>query len=106
MTTVFKTKDLVVPASVRRRAGIRAGDKLEFKVSRGVITIAPKVPGANDEYSPAQRRVIDARLAKSEEDIKQGRVYGPFLTAEEMAASIEANLKMMRAAKRKTKPAG
>ncbi len=34
MTIVVKKKtDLVVPASVQHRAGIRAGDRLEFKVS-------------------------------------------------------------------------
>jgi hypothetical protein len=60
---------------------------------------------ADDEYTSAQRRIIDARLAKSDEDIRHGRVFGPFDTAEEMAASIEANIEGLRAAKRKTKPA-
>ena len=32
-----------------------------------------KFPSADGEYTPAQRRVIDARLAKSDEDIKLGR---------------------------------
>ena len=63
------------------------------------------IPSADDEYTPEQRRIIDARLAKAGEDVKHGRVYGPFNTAEEMAASIEANLKKLRAAKRRTKPA-
>ncbi len=106
MTTVFKEKELIVPSGIRRQAGIKQGDRLEFKVSGGVITILPTRPTADDEYTPAQRRIIDAQLAESEEDIRQGRVYGPFNTAEEMAASIEANIKSMRAAtKRKPKPA-
>ena len=49
--------------------------------------------------------LIDARLAKSEEDLKKGRTFGPFTSAKEMAASIEANIKKMRAAKRTAKPA-
>ena len=61
-------------------------------------------PSADDEYTPAQRRIIDARLAKSDEDIKHHRVHGPFNTAEEMAASIEANIKKLRRAKKTTKP--
>jgi len=69
-----------------------------------VITIVPKLPTADDEYTPQQRRSIDARLAKADEDIKHGRVYGPFSTADEMAASIEANIKKLRAARRKAKP--
>jgi bifunctional DNA-binding transcriptional regulator/antitoxin component of YhaV-PrlF toxin-antitoxin module len=99
MTIVVKKKtDLVVPSSVQRRAGIRAGDRLEFKVSGGVISILPKRPSADDAE---QRRGIDARLAKADEDIKHGRVYGPFNTAGEMAASIEANIKKLQAARRK-----
>ena len=50
------------------------------------------------------RRVIDARLAKADLDIKEGRVYGPFDTADEMANSIETNLKKLRAAKRRAVP--
>jgi len=49
------------------------------------------------EYTPLQRRMIDARLAKADEDLRLGRVYGPFNSAQEMAASIEANIKKMRA---------
>ena len=103
--TVKNNTDLIVPLSVRRRAGIKAGDRLEFKVSGGVITIVPKPPAADDEHTPEQRRMIDARLAKADEDIQRGRVYGPFNTAEEMAAFIEANIEKRRAAKRKAKPA-
>jgi bifunctional DNA-binding transcriptional regulator/antitoxin component of YhaV-PrlF toxin-antitoxin module len=106
MTIVVKKRtDLVVPTSVQRRAGIKAGDRLEFKVSGGVITIFPKRPRADDEYTPEQRRSIDARLARADEDIKHGRVYGPFNTAEEMAASIEDNIKNLRTARREAKPA-
>jgi len=102
---VKKQKELVVPTSVQRRAGIRTGDRLEFKVSGGVISILPKRPRTEDDYTPEQRRNIDARLAKADEDIKHGRVYGPFNTADEMAASIEANIKKLRAVRRKAKPA-
>jgi len=70
-----------------------------------VITVTPKLPNADEEYTPGQRRIIDARLAKADNDIRAGRVYGPFNTAEEMAASIEANIKKLRVAKRKAKPA-
>jgi hypothetical protein len=62
-----------------------------------------KFPTANDDYTPSQRRIVDARLAESDEDIKHRRIYGPFNTAEEMAASVEANIRRLRAAKRQTK---
>ena len=40
MTVIVKNKTgLVIPPSVQRRAGIRTGDRLEFKVSARSITI-------------------------------------------------------------------
>jgi len=69
---------LVVPWRMLHRAGFKPGDKLEFKVSAGAITIIRKLPTADDEYTPEQRRVIDACLAKADADIKAGRVQGPF----------------------------
>jgi len=103
--TVKQRADLVVPVRLQRQAGIKPGDQVELKVAGGVITIIPKLHRADDEYTPEQRRIIDARLAKADEDIEHGRVYGPFNTADEMAASIEAKIKKLRAAKRKAKPA-
>jgi hypothetical protein len=50
---------------------------------------------------PAQRKLIDARLAKAEKEIKQGRTYGPFDTAEAMIRSMKEELKK-RAANKKT----
>jgi bifunctional DNA-binding transcriptional regulator/antitoxin component of YhaV-PrlF toxin-antitoxin module len=107
MTVAVKNNNkvpLVVPPAVRRKAGFKSGEEIEFRASGGRIIILPKLPTATDEYTPAQRRAIDARLAKSDLDIQQGRMYGPFDTAEHMAASIEMNLKKLRATKRKAAP--
>ena len=79
MTVVVKDKKrLVVPPSVSRRAGIKPGDRLEFKVSGGIINIIPILPSADDEYTPAQRQVIDAQLRQA----AKGPYYGPFETAD------------------------
>ena len=87
MTVIVKPNaDLVVPRSVRRRAGIKTGDRLEFKVSGGAINIVRKSPSADDEYTPRQRRAVDQALAEGTEDIKKGRLHGPFETH---AAMIE-----------------
>src|SRR5713226_2288661 len=111
-TRIQHKGQVTIPTRVREQAGLGKGDLVEFSYQRGKIVITPKVvidrskfPSADAEYTPAQRRIVDARLAKSDEDIKRGRVYGPFNSAEEMAASIEANIKKLRAAKRKAKPA-
>jgi bifunctional DNA-binding transcriptional regulator/antitoxin component of YhaV-PrlF toxin-antitoxin module len=92
MTVVVKNKTpLVVPPSVRRQAGLKTGDQLEFKVSGRVITILPKLPVSDDEYTPAQRRVIDRGIAKGLEDIKESRIHGPFATAEEAISDLKAH---------------
>jgi bifunctional DNA-binding transcriptional regulator/antitoxin component of YhaV-PrlF toxin-antitoxin module len=43
MTAVVKDKiPLTVPDKVRRRAGFKPGDRVEFRVSHGVVTILTK----------------------------------------------------------------
>ena len=103
MTVTVKGKaDLLVPRSVRRRAGIKSGDQIEFKVSGGVISIIPKLPSALDEYTPEQRRIVNARLAESAGDLQPGRSFGPFNSAEAMIASMKTELRK-RASSKKSK---
>jgi AbrB family looped-hinge helix DNA binding protein len=93
MTITVKNKtSLVVPPSVRRRAGIKPGDRLEFKVSGGIINIIPKPPPAVDEYTPEQRRIIDAGIAEGMEDFRKGRSHGPF-TADEAVHFLKSQMK-------------
>ena len=62
MTVTVKSKaPLVVPNRVRREAGFKNGDRVEFKVARGVVTILPKpaVPGeADDTLTPAEAKKV------------------------------------------------
>jgi bifunctional DNA-binding transcriptional regulator/antitoxin component of YhaV-PrlF toxin-antitoxin module len=100
MTVTVKNKiGLTVPEAVRRQAGIKIGDRLEFKVSGGIINIIPKLPAADDEYTPTQRKILNARLAEDLADIKAGRTAGPFNSADEMIAHMKSELKK-RAAKK------
>lgn len=100
MTIILKNKTpLVVPTSVRRRAGFKNGDKLEFKVSGGVITILPKP--LEDEYTHAQRDVIDRALAPGLDDIKHGRLQGPFSSHQEFIASLHREARKLSAKKPK-----
>jgi AbrB family looped-hinge helix DNA binding protein len=101
---------VTIPSRLRQQAGIAEGDMVEAIFQRGHIVLKPQLviyrstfPNADDEYTPAQRRVIDARLAKSAEDVKKGRTFGPFNSADEMIASMERELKKRAAAKRKSK---
>jgi bifunctional DNA-binding transcriptional regulator/antitoxin component of YhaV-PrlF toxin-antitoxin module len=105
MTVIVKSKTpIVVPPSVRRQAGLKSGDKLEFRVSGRVITILPNVPKSDDEYTPAQRRAIDRGIAQSEKEYAQGKSYGPFVAAAEAIASLDANLRRRVRAKKLKSP--
>jgi hypothetical protein len=55
-----------------------------------VITIVPKLPPADEEYTAAQRRTIDSGIAKGLEDIRNGRVHGPFTTADSAITHLQA----------------
>jgi bifunctional DNA-binding transcriptional regulator/antitoxin component of YhaV-PrlF toxin-antitoxin module len=78
----------VVPRAIRRKAGFKSGQELEIKASGGVITIVPKLPGAADEYTPAERRAIDRGIARSEKEYREGKHAGPFNTADEFLADL------------------
>jgi hypothetical protein len=58
----------------------------------------PRLPRADDEYTPEQRRSIDAQLDAAEEEFFRG----PFSTAEEMIADMKSQLKK-RASLRRTR---
>jgi antitoxin component of MazEF toxin-antitoxin module len=94
MTAAVKNKvGLTVPPAEQHQAGFKPGDVVEFKVSGGVITILPKLLA--DEYTPEQRRRIDAQLDEAE----KGPFYGPFNTAEEIIAHMKSQLKKWAAPK-------
>ena len=76
-----KTKGQVtLPSAIRERAGLSVGDLLEAKLEKGKITLTPK-------------SLIAGRIEEGLEDIRKGRTYGPFDTADEMIDSLQRNLK-------------
>ena len=102
MTVTVKHKTpLVVPPAIRRQAGLKSGQEIEFEVSGGVISIRPKLPTTDDEYTPEQRRLVDAQLAQGLADIKAGRVHGPFATHKEFIASLHKEARKL--SRKKTK---
>ena len=112
-TTLVKVQhkgQVTIPSRLRQQAGISEGDIVEATFQRGHIVLTPKVvldrgvfSTADGEYTPAQRRAINARLAKADKEIKSGRVLGPFDNADDMIASIERELKKRSATRKKAK---
>ncbi len=79
MDTTSKLQDkgqITIPTHLRKRVGLEKGDLVEFLFQGGKLVITPKVivdrtktSTSDDEYTTAQRRIIDARLSKSEKEI-------------------------------------
>ena len=68
---------VTIPTRLRAQVGLRDGDVVEAQAHKGKIVLTPR-PVFDREYTPSQRRVIDARLAKAEADIKAGRLSKAF----------------------------
>jgi hypothetical protein len=105
MNVVVKNRirtPLVVPPAVRRLAGHKNDEELEFRVSGDVITIRPKAPATEDQYTARQRRTVNARLAKADADIKAGRVSNAFSDHDEFISALhkEAAKSPLRKARR------
>jgi AbrB family looped-hinge helix DNA binding protein len=107
-TRIQHRGQVTIPTSVRRQAGLGKGDLVNFSFQRGKIVITPmvvidrsKFPTADDEYTPEQRRVIDARLDKADADIKAGRMSKAFSNHEEFVAFLHKEAKKLRATKTK-----
>jgi AbrB family looped-hinge helix DNA binding protein len=90
MTVVVTSKgELVVPKSVRRKAGIKTGDRVEFMISGRVINIIPKLPYADDTFSPEEMALI----AKARREMREGK----YITL----AELEHDLARKRPARRR-----
>jgi bifunctional DNA-binding transcriptional regulator/antitoxin component of YhaV-PrlF toxin-antitoxin module len=73
--------ELVVPSSLRRQAGIKTGDRLEFKVSPGTITITASQPA----YIPTKAEL--AAIRKGEAAIDSG----DYVTLTELSDDLDRN---------------
>ena len=76
MTVTLKPKtEITVPKSIRRKAGIKPGDRVQFSVSGRVINIVPQlspdeIADSLELQDPKARRAIQ----ECNEDIAAGRV--------------------------------
>lgn len=81
---------MTLPTAIRELAGIKIGDYVKIGIEKGKITITPQ-------------SLIDRELAMSLEDVKQGKVYGPFDTVAELTQSLKGTAIGKSRGKNKTK---
>jgi AbrB family looped-hinge helix DNA binding protein len=65
LVTVKTKYQVTLPTAVRKQAKLAVGDILEAKVEGKKITLTPK-------------SLVDRELAHALEDVRKGRVVGPF----------------------------
>ncbi len=75
MTVTLKPKsEIIVPKSIRRKAGIKPGDKVEFSVSGRVISIIPKLtPEELEDQREMRDPKVREHIRKSNADYLAGR---------------------------------
>jgi AbrB family looped-hinge helix DNA binding protein len=88
LVRVKEKYQVTLPSAVRQKAGVAVGDLLEARVQGKKITLTPKVA--------VDRAFIEKRLAEGLEDLKKGRVYGPFSSAKEAIRSLHREAKKLR----------
>ena len=105
--TIKNKFQIVIPAKVRKEVSLNIGDILEASTENGKIVLSPRVlidrsrfPNANDEYTPVQRKKLNALLAKSLAEFKAGKSYGPFNTANEAVRFLHGEVKKTKKAKK------
>jgi AbrB family looped-hinge helix DNA binding protein len=75
MTVTLKSKtEITVPKSIRRKAGIKPGDRVEFSVTGRTINIIPKLsPDELQDEREIQDPKVRAHIRKSNADYLAGR---------------------------------
>ena len=95
---------MTIPSTVRSAVGLSAGDMVDVRAVGNKIVITPqlvvdrsKFPTADGEYTPEERRAINASLTESE----KGPYYGPFKSGVEIAAFMKKRLRSAKPSKSK-----
>jgi len=71
------SRQVVIPKKIHDELGLKPGDYLEVELLDGKLVFTPKV-------------LIDKRLEEAMEDLRQGRVRGPFASVDAMLGSLHS----------------
>jgi bifunctional DNA-binding transcriptional regulator/antitoxin component of YhaV-PrlF toxin-antitoxin module len=78
LVRVKRKFQVMLPTSVRKRAGVRVGDLLEAK-------------GNGDKISLTPMSCVESELRLALAEAQQGRIKGPFKTAKAVIRSLRAS---------------
>lgn len=72
---VGASRQVAIPKKIHDQLGLSPGDYLEVEVRGNQIILTPK-------------ELVDKRLDEAEEDIRKGRVHGPYNTAAQAVKAL------------------
>jgi AbrB family looped-hinge helix DNA binding protein len=84
------SRQVVIPKKIHDELGLTPRDYLEVELREGKVILTPKA---------LVDKQIEKRLAGGLEDLKQGRMYGPFDSAKDMIRSLRGPKKPKRGRK-------
>ncbi len=77
------SRQVVIPKKFHDRLGLAPGDYLEVEADDQRLIFTPKA-------------LVDKRIAQGLEDIRRGRLYGPFRSVRQMLRSLDGAAKKAR----------
>lgn len=83
---VMDRRQVVIPKEIFDQLKLKTGDYLEAMIDNGKIVYIPKQLVDRDAWYWSEEG--QARIGEALEDIKHGRVTGPFTTAKAMVKSL------------------
>lgn len=81
------SRQVAIPKKIHDELHLRAGDYLEIELRNGTLVLTPKA--LVDKH-------LEERLSEALDDIKKGRVRGPFKSAKEVVQSLRRSSKKPR----------
>ncbi len=80
---------VTIPNETRRKVHLEIGDILEVVTQDNLIILKPKVV--------VDREDVETAIQEGLDDVKKGRVSGPFGSVDEMLHSLHRNAKKLKA---------
>ncbi len=81
------SRQVAIPKKIHEELHLRAGDYLEIELRNGTLVLTPKALVDKD---------LEVRLSEALDDVKKGRVHGPFESAKEVVKSLRRSSKKPR----------
>lgn len=85
LVTIKNKYQIVIPAKVRKEAGLNVGDFLEAGFEQGRITLTPKALIDRKHLAKLPKGIREGL-----DDIRRGRVAGPFYSVQELRKDLES----------------